>query len=171
MRPASDPSATRRPTRRPRTGAPRAIRRRFRRAALQRAPLRSRGLSFPKVRHCHERAWSPLRADSLDRSKPLHVDPIALSISTPHRVAARLVVGPDDVRDVGVGNERYDAVAASGNWVGSEVDGGHPKSSRARGFVSGRASPEPLREPLCTHSAPASNKTVRPTSRGRSSRV
>ena len=128
MRPASDPSATRRPTRRPRTGAPRAIRRRFRRAALQRAPLRSRGLSFPKVRHCHERAWSPLRADYLDRSKPLHVDPIALSISTPHRVAARLVVGPDDVRDVGVGNERYDAVAASGNWVGSEVDGGHSKS-------------------------------------------
>ena len=115
MRPASDPSAARGPTRRPRTGAPRAIRRRFRRAALQRAPLRSRGLSFPKVRHCHERAWSPLRADYLDRSKPLHVDPIALSISTPHRVAARLVVGPDDVRDVGVGNERYDAVAASGN--------------------------------------------------------
>jgi hypothetical protein len=31
---------------------PRAIRRRFRRAAVQRAPLRSRGLSFPKVRHC-----------------------------------------------------------------------------------------------------------------------
>jgi hypothetical protein len=47
-----DPSATRGPTRRPRTDAPRAIRRRFRHAAVQRAPLRSRGLSFPKVRHC-----------------------------------------------------------------------------------------------------------------------
>jgi hypothetical protein len=28
-----------------------------------------------------------------------------------------------------VGNERYDAVAPSGNGVGSEVDGGHSKSS------------------------------------------
>src|SRR5258708_3216814 len=62
-------------------------------------------LSSPKVRHCHDRAWSPPRADDLDRPTPLHDDPIALSISAPHRVAARLVVGPDDVLDVGVGNE------------------------------------------------------------------
>jgi hypothetical protein len=38
-------------------------------------------------------------------------DPIALSISALHRVAAGLVVGPDDVLAVGVGNKRYDAVA------------------------------------------------------------
>ena len=31
----------------------------------------------------HERAWSPLRPDDLDRSRPLHDDPIALSISSP----------------------------------------------------------------------------------------
>src|ERR1700730_4228966 len=103
--PASDPSATRGPTRRPRTDAPRAIRRRFTRAGVQRAPLRSRGLSFPKVRHWHDPAWSPLRADDLDRSRPLHDDPFAFSISASHPVAARLVVGPDDVLDVGVGNE------------------------------------------------------------------
>ena len=50
-RPASDPSATRGPTRRSRTDLPRAIRRRFA-CGAQRAPLRSRGLSSPKVRHC-----------------------------------------------------------------------------------------------------------------------
>ena len=43
--------------------------------------------------------------------------------------AARLVIGPDDVRDVGEGNERYDAVAPSGSGVDTEVDGGHFKSS------------------------------------------
>jgi hypothetical protein len=64
-------------------------------------------------------------------------------ISAPHAVAARLVVDPDDVRDVGVGNERYDAVMPSGRGVGSKVDGGHCKSSPAGGFVSGRASPGP----------------------------
>ena len=103
-RPAFDPSATRGPTRRSRTDLPRAIRRRFA-CGAQRAPLRSRGLSSPKVRHCHNRAWSPPRADDLDRPRPLHDDPIALSISALHRVAAGLVVGPDDVLDVGVGNE------------------------------------------------------------------
>src|ERR1700730_4135507 len=40
-----------------------------------------------------------------------------------------------------------------------------------RGFVSKRASPGPLREPLCAHSAPAPDKTVRPTVSSRSSRV
>src|ERR1700687_719574 len=83
---------------------------------------------LPKVRR-HDRAWSPPRADDPDRPRSLHDDPIALSIFAPHCVAARLVVGPDDVRDVGVGNERYDTVAPSGNGVGSEVDGGHYKSS------------------------------------------
>src|SRR5260370_18178303 len=91
-------------------------------------------LSSPKVRHCHDRAWSPPRADDLDRPRPLHDDPIALSISAPHRVAARLVVGPDDVLDVGVGNDRYDAVAPSGYGVASEVDGAHYKSSSGPSF-------------------------------------
>jgi hypothetical protein len=44
------------------------------------------------------------------------------------------VVGPDDVLDVGVGYERYDAVAPSGNGVGSEIDGGHYKSSSGPRF-------------------------------------
>src|SRR6266853_3572232 len=39
---------------------------------------------------------SPARADDPDRPRLLHDDPIALSISGPHPVAARLVVGPDD---------------------------------------------------------------------------
>src|ERR1700737_2441358 len=99
-------------------------------------------LSSPKTRHCHNRAWSPPRADDPDRPRLLHDDPFALSISAPHSVAARLVVGPDDVLDVGVGNERYDTVAPSGNGVGSEVDGGHSKSSpgprfRLREIVAG----------------------------------
>src|SRR5271155_2673869 len=101
MRTASDPSATRGPTRRARTDAPRAIRRRFTCVGVQRAPLRSRGLSLSQS----SAFMSPLRADDPDRSKPLHDDPIALSISAPHRVAARLVVGPDNVLDVGMGNE------------------------------------------------------------------
>src|ERR1700736_5152268 len=91
-------------------------------------------LSSPKARHCNDRTWSLPRADDPDRPRLLHDDPIALSISAPHPVAARLVVGPDDVRDVGVGNERYDAVAPSGNGVGSKVDGGHSKSSPGPGF-------------------------------------
>src|SRR5260370_30241898 len=66
------------------------------------------------------------------------------------RVAARLVVGPDDVLDVGVGNERYDAVAPSGYGVGSEVDGGHYKSSsgprfRLRASVPGPPQRAPMR--------------------------
>src|SRR3984893_6413941 len=40
-----------------------------------------------------------------------------------------------------------------------------------RGFVSKRASPGALRDPLCAHSAPAPDKTVRPTVASRSSRV
>src|SRR5207237_1096266 len=47
------------------------------------------------------RAW-PV---DLDQPRPFHDDPIALGISALHRVAAGLVVGPDDVLDVGVGNE------------------------------------------------------------------
>ena len=82
----------------------------------------------PKVRRCHDQEWSPPRADDPDRPKPLHDDLSALSISSPHPVAARLVVGPDDFRDVVVGNERYDAVTPSGNGVGSEVDGGQENS-------------------------------------------
>src|SRR5271166_5347149 len=80
-------------------------------------------LSSPKVRHCRDRAWSPPRADDPNRPRPLHDDPFPFSIFTPHPVAARLVVGPDDIRDVGMGNERYDAVTPSGDAVGSKVDG------------------------------------------------
>src|SRR5258708_25824047 len=100
-------------------------------------------LSSPKARHCNDRAWSLPRADDPDRPRLLHDDPFALSISAPHRVAARLVVGPDDVLDVGVGNERYDAVPPSGNGVGSEVDGGHSKSSSGLSFVSLASVPGP----------------------------
>src|SRR6476469_3322205 len=106
----------------------------FSRNALTLACVGNR-LSSPKVRHCHDRAWSPPRADDPDRPRLLHDDPIALNISAPHRVAARLVVGPDDVRDVGVGNERYDTVAPSGNGVGSEVGDGHTKSSPGPRFL------------------------------------
>ena len=73
--------------------------------------VRGQPIVLPQARHCHDRAWSPPRADDLDRPRPLHDDPIALSISALHRVAAGLVVGSDDVLDVGVGNERYDTVA------------------------------------------------------------
>src|ERR1700681_358053 len=101
-------------------------------------------LSSPKVRHCHDRAWSPPRADDPDRPRLLHDDPITLNISAPHHVAARLVVGPDDVWDVGVGNERYDTVAPSGNGAVRKSTVVTPNPPRARGFVSGRASPGPL---------------------------
>src|SRR5271167_4891298 len=101
--------------------------------------------SSPKVGRCDDRAWSLPRADDPDRPRLLYDDLFALGISAAHPVAARLVVGPDDVRDVGVGNERYDAVAPSLNGVGSEVDGSHSNPPRPRGFVSGRASPDPLR--------------------------
>src|SRR5215472_4156134 len=66
---------------------------------------------------CRDRAWSPPRGDDPDRLRPLHDDLFASSISAPHPVAAGLLVGPDDVRDVGVGNERYDAVTPSGSGV------------------------------------------------------
>src|SRR5260370_36647582 len=79
-------------------------------------------LSSPKVWHSYDRAWSPPCGDDPDRPRPLHDDPFAFSISAPHPVAARLVVGPDDVRDVGVGDERYDAVTPSGSGVDSEID-------------------------------------------------
>src|SRR6516162_3041198 len=85
--------------------------------------------SSPRVRNVADRAWSPPRGDDPDRPIPLHDDWFAFGISALHPVAARLVVGPDDVRDVGVGDERYDAVTPSGGGVGSEVDGGHCKSS------------------------------------------
>src|SRR5271166_4156036 len=104
-------------------------------------------LSSPKVLHCRNRARSLPRADDPDRPGLLHDDLFAPGISAPHPVAARLVVGPDNVRDVGVGNERYDAVAPSLNGVGSEVDGGHSNPPRARGFVSGRTPPAPLASP------------------------
>src|SRR5580700_10116639 len=55
-------------------------------------------LSSPKVRHCPRSGMSPPRADDPDRRRLLHDDLSALSISSPHPVAARLVVGPDDVR-------------------------------------------------------------------------
>src|SRR6266481_3321299 len=98
-----------------------------------RAPLHASASDcpLPKVRHCHDRSWSPPRADDPDRPRLVHDDLFALSISAPHPVAARLVVGPDDVRDVGVGNERYDAVAPSLNGVGSEIYGGHSNPPRA----------------------------------------
>src|SRR6266478_7919126 len=105
-------------------------------------------LSSPKARRCDDRAWSLPRADDPDRPRLLHDDLFALSISAPHPVAAHLVVGPHDVRDVGVGNERYDAVAPSLNRVGSEVDGGHSKSSPGPEVSSpGRASPSPSASP------------------------
>jgi hypothetical protein len=53
---------------------------------------------------------------------------LAISTSAQHPVAARLIVGPADVRDVDMGHERYDAITPSGNAVGLEVDGGHCKS-------------------------------------------
>jgi hypothetical protein len=136
------PIPRRRVGRRSCTDLPRAIRRRFA-CGPQRVPLRSRGLSSPKVRHCHDRAWSPPRADDPDRPRPIHDDPIALSISAPYPVAARLVVGPDDFRDVGVGNQRYDTVALSGNGVGSEIDGGHYKSSSGPRFRLRASGPGP----------------------------
>src|SRR5438034_487340 len=74
--------------------------------------MRANRLSFPKVRHCYNRAP---RADYPDRPRPLHDNPFAFGSSVQHPVAARLVVGPDVVRDVGVGNERYDTVVPSGN--------------------------------------------------------
>src|SRR5215831_1775255 len=91
------------------------------------APLRAAAFnrSLPRFGMSRDRAWSPPRGDDPDRLRPFHDDLFAFSISAPHPVAARLVVGPDDVRDVGVGNERYDAVTPSGSGIGSKVDGSH----------------------------------------------
>src|SRR6516162_4372966 len=77
-------------------------------------------------------AWSSSRGDDPDRAKSLYDDWSAFSISALHPIAARLVVGPDDIRDVGMGNERYDAVRPSGSGVGSEVDNGHCNPPSAR---------------------------------------
>src|SRR5215469_11296177 len=101
--------------------------------------------SSPKVRqvaigHGHLLAVTILIGSDRD-------DLFAFSIPASHPVAARLVVGPDDVRDVGVGNERYDAVAPSGSGVGSKVDGGHCKSSCRPSFISGRAPLGALKSP------------------------
>ena len=96
--------------------------------------------------------------------RPLHDDPIAVSISAPHRVAARLVVGPDDVRDVGVGKERYDTVAPSRNGVASksrwwsfQILPGPEVSS------PGERPRAPSESPYVADSAPAPDKIVRPT--------
>src|SRR5215471_200510 len=52
-----------------------------------------------------------------------------VAIGHGHLLAVTILIGPDDVRDVGMGNERYDAITPSGSGVGLEVDGGHCKSS------------------------------------------
>src|SRR6516164_2166529 len=96
----------------------------------------------PKARPCRDRACLPPRADYPDRPGLLHDDLFALNVSAPHPVATLLVVGPDDVRDVGVGNQRYDTVAPSLNGVASEVDGGHSRSSSGPRFRL-RAVPSP----------------------------
>jgi hypothetical protein len=78
------PIPRRRVGRRSRTDLPRAIRRRFA-CGPQRVPLRSRGLSSPKVRHCHDRAWSLLALTILigpDRSTTIRL-PLASLPRTP----------------------------------------------------------------------------------------
>src|SRR5262245_30644832 len=113
-----------------------------------RAPWRASAMTaLSQGSACRDRAWSLLRGDDLDRLRPFNDDLVAFSISAPHPVAAGLVVGPDDVQDVGVGNERYDAVAPSDSGVGSNVDGGHCKSSRRPSFVAGRAPLGALKSP------------------------
>jgi len=116
---------------------------------------------------CRDQAWSPPHGDDPDRLRSFHDDLFALSISAPHPVAARLVVGPDDVRDVGVSNERYDAVTPSGSGIGSKIDGSHCKSSCRPRFSLRTSAPGRPQEPLYAHSAPASDETVRPA-QGRS---
>src|SRR6516164_3951268 len=54
-----------------------------------------------------------------------------VTIGRGHLLALTIVIGPDDVQDVGAGNERYDAVAPSLNGVGTEVDGRHCNPPRA----------------------------------------
>ena len=116
---------------------------------------------------CRDQAWSPPHGDDPDRLRSFHDDLFALSISVPHPVAARLVVGPDDVRDVGVSNERYDAVTPSGSGIGSKIDGSHCKSSCRPRFSLRASAPGRPQKPLYAHSAPASDETVRPA-QGRS---
>src|SRR5215831_15927940 len=136
-----------------------------------RAPLHASATDRPLPRFGVSRwAWSPPRGDDPDRLRPFHDDLFAFSISAPHPVAPGLVVGPDDVRDVGVGNERYDAVTPSGSGVGSEVDGGQCKSSCRPRFRLRASAPGRPQEPLYAHSAPASDETVRPSVSSRSSR-
>jgi hypothetical protein len=64
-----------------------------------------------------------------------------------------------------VGNERYDTVAPSGNGLGSEVDGGHSKSSPGPEVSSSPGKrPRTFSEsPYVAHSAPAPDKTALPT--------
>src|SRR5215469_16902788 len=101
---------------------------------------------------CRDQA-SPPRGDDPDRSELLHDDWFAFGIPAQHPVAARLVVGPDDVRDIGERNERYDAVAPSGDGVGSEVDGSHYTPPPARGFASGNVPDRPYDNPNPSQSA------------------
>ena len=56
-----------------------------------------------------------------------------VTIGHGHLLALTILIGPDDVRDVGVGSERYDPVAPSLNGVGSDVDGSHSKFSPGPG--------------------------------------
>src|ERR1700722_20531481 len=61
---------------------------------------------------------------------------------------------------------RHDTVAPSGNGVGSKVDGGHSKSSLPGPEVSSSPGERPRassESPYVAHSAPAPDKTVRPT--------
>jgi hypothetical protein len=70
-----------------------------------------------------------------------------------------------------VGNERYDAVAPSGNGVGSEVDGGQSKFSVGPRFRLRGAFRPPAASPYVAYSASAPVETVRPTVSSRRSRV
>ena len=64
-----------------------------------------------------------------------------------------------------MGNERYDTVAPSGNGVGSEVDRGHSKILPGPEVSSSPGErPRAFSEsPYVAHSAPAPDKTARPT--------
>src|SRR5215472_14060110 len=88
-------------------------------------PVRRQPTVLSKGSRRRDRAWSPRRGDDPDRAKSLYDDRFAFSISALHPIAPRLVVGPDDVWDVGMGNERYDAVRPSPSGVSSEVNHGH----------------------------------------------
>src|ERR1700726_2736622 len=66
---------------------------------------------------------------------------------------------------------RHDTVAPRGNGVGSKVDGGYSKSSLPGPEVSSSPGERPRassESPYVAHSAPAPDKTVRPTVSDRS---